>query len=165
MLGMRVEKEPLPIDGKKLWDALRQESRKLRPKRRRKRIEEAGDQFLAWVCAEIGREQERKRSRHEQSGSKGLAPTSSGPFGELICWAEANLKGKQLAVITLIVNAGGRTAINDLAMDLRIDWGSEWENSWNSIRRSLNTKLRKAAGGWRLNRQKNVAILSRIAQK
>ncbi|NLS96597.1 MAG: hypothetical protein GXX96_31050 [Planctomycetaceae bacterium] len=82
---------------------------------------------------------------------------------ELRNWAQRQLKGKQRRVLELTIESGGECAISDLAIDPAIEWDTPCDEPFNSIRKAVNSKLKKI--GWKLERNNNRARLARAGQK
>jgi hypothetical protein len=73
------------------------------------------------------------------------------PFEDLLMWARAELKGKQLVVVELMCESGGRLPLADLAADVRIRWRRPWDSAYNCIRTKVNAKLELHNKGNRLH--------------
>ncbi|WP_437202247.1 hypothetical protein [Planctomicrobium sp. SH664] len=74
------------------------------------------------------------------------------------------LKGKEKRVIDLILAAGGKLSIADLAKDPKIDWQAPYDNSWNSLKNRINKKLREGGLRVELIRHDGNARLSEIGR-
>jgi len=82
----------------------------------------------------------------------------------LKAWAEANLKGKQLRLVTeLVTRENSSMPICDFAVLPGIDWELPYDGAFNSLRTTLNRKLK--AIHYRIERRNNAACLIKLAQK
>jgi hypothetical protein len=91
------------------------------------------------------------------------------PFDDLLTWAQEELKGKELALVELVCESGGRLALAQLAKNKRIGWKFPWDGSYNNIQNRINKKLeqnnkspKKTRLPYIFRRDKNCAVIDRF---
>jgi hypothetical protein len=132
---------------------------------------DAIEQLIRDTSFYVARVAELLRAKFATVHSEGCGDATAGEaieptdHTELISWVSKELKGKQRRVMELVIVAGGEFSLTTIATDAQVHWKPPYDDSFNSIRKVLNSKLKKADLPWRLERNDSKARLSRIGQK